>query len=285
MNDRPVIKPPVWTWEVPIYFYFGGLAGASAGVARLAETRGEAVLARRASTLALVGALASPPLLISDLGRPDRFLHMLRMFKITSPMSVGSWILAGFSSATGLGWLDHATHGRVPGGRPARSAAAVLGLPLASYTAVLIANTAVPVWHESRRILPFVFVAGAAASAGAGLTALTPPADAAPARRLAVGGALAEIALSTLMEGRLGDLSDAYTSGSARRLSRAANLTLALGAAAATAAARSRTAAVAGGALVTAGALLTRWSIFRAGFRSAENPRHTVGPQRDRLGR
>ncbi len=285
MNDRPVIKPPVWTWEVPIYFYFGGLAGASAGVARLAETRGEAVLARRASTLALVGALASPPLLISDLGRPDRFLHMLRMFKITSPMSVGSWILAGFSPATGLGWLDHATHGRVPGGRAARSAAAVLGLPLASYTAVLIANTAVPVWHESRRILPFVFVAGAAASAGAGLTALTPPADAAPARRLAVGGAVAEIALTTLMEGRLGDLSDAYTSGSARRLSRAANLALALGAAAVTGAARSRPAAVAGGALITAGALLTRWSIFRAGFRSAENPRHTVAPQRDRLGR
>jgi len=285
MNDRPVIKPPVWTWEVPIYFYFGGLAGASAGVARLAETRGDAVLARRASSLALAAALASPPLLISDLGRPERFMHMLRMFKVTSPMSVGSWILAGFSPAAALGWLDHATDGRVPGGRAARSVAAVLGLPLASYTAVLIANTAVPVWQESRRILPFVFVAGAAASAGAGLTALTPPADAAPARRLAVGGAAAEIVLTTLMERRLGDLSDAYTAGNARTLSRAANLALALGAAAVTGAGRSRAAAVAGGALVSAGALLTRWGIFRAGFRSAENPRHTVVPQRDRLER
>ena len=283
MSDRPVIKPPVWTWEVPLYFYFGGLGGASAGVARLAEARGDVVLARRASTLALVGSLASPALLVSDLGRPARFLNMLRMFKVTSPMSVGSWILVSFGAATGIGWLDLTRDGVVPGGRAARSASAVLGLPLASYTAVLIANTAVPVWHESRRILPFVFVTGAAASAGAGLTMLTPPREAAPARRLAIGGAVAEVALSRLMEHRLGELSDAYRSGSARTLGLAADAALALGAAVISCATRSRRAAVAGGALITAGAVLTRWNIFRAGVQSAKDPRHTVAPQRRRI--
>ena len=277
--SKPVIKEPVWTWEIPFYFYTGGLAGAAAGLARLAEARGDDVLARRASDIAFAGAAASPALLISDLGRPERFLHMLRLFKVTSPMSVGSWILAAFGSAVGAGWLDHLTGGRVPGGRAARTAAGVLGLPLSSYTAVLVANTAVPAWHESRRILPFVFVAGAAASAGAAVMALTPPRHAGPARRLALAGAVAEVGLATLMERRLGPLSDAY---SRDKFATASKTLLAAGAAAGLGAARSRPAAVAAGALITAGAVLARWSIFRAGFRSAADPMHTIGPQRDR---
>jgi formate-dependent nitrite reductase membrane component NrfD len=278
--SKPIIKPPVWTWQIPFYFYTGGLAGASAGISRLAEASGNRVLARRASEVALVGAVASPALLIADLGRPERFLHMLRMFKVTSPMSMGSWILAAFGSATGAGWLDHASGGRVPGGRGARTAAAVLGMPLASYTAVLVANTAVPAWHEARRILPFVFVAGAAASAGAALIAVVPAEDAAPARRLAVCGALAEVALTTAMERRLGALDDAYSQGAAHKLGVAAKAALATGAAAALFAGRSRPAALAGGALVSAGAALGRWSVFRAGFQSAADPRHTVVTQR-----
>jgi DMSO reductase anchor subunit len=281
--SKPVIKEPVWTWEIPFYFYTGGLAGTSAALSRLAEASGNDVLARRAAGVALAGAAASPALLISDLGRPERFLHMLRLFKVTSPMSVGSWLLAAFGSATAAGWLDHATGGRVPGGRAARTAAGVLGLPLSSYTAVLVANTAVPAWHETRRTLPFVFVAGAAASAGAASMAVTPPRRAAPARRLAVAGALAEVALATAMERSLGELSDAYSTGDAHKLGTAAKALLAAGAATGLRAAASRRAAVAAGALVTAGAVLARWSVFRAGFRSAAEPRHTVAPQRARL--
>src|SRR4051794_3393290 len=97
---RPVIKPPVWTPEIPIYFYVGGLAGASAGVGLLCDLRGEHALARRAWLVALGGSVVSPALLISDLGRPARFLNMLRMFKVSSPMSVGSWVLAAFGTAT-----------------------------------------------------------------------------------------------------------------------------------------------------------------------------------------
>jgi formate-dependent nitrite reductase membrane component NrfD len=280
MSDRPIIKAPVWTWEIPIYFYVGGLAGASAGVARLAEARGNDALADRAAAVAAAGAAVSPALLISDLGRPARFLHMLRMFKVTSPMSIGSWTLAAFGTAAGAGLLDRLAGGRVPGGRAARTAAAMLGLPLASYTAALVTNTAVPVWHESRRILPFVFVAGAGASSGAMLTALTPAEHAAPARRLAVGAAAVDIAATQLLHRRVAQLAEAYRSTA----DTASTVALAAGAGLIAAAARrSRAAAVAGGALVTAGAVLARWSVYKAGFRSAADPSDTVAPQRARL--
>jgi formate-dependent nitrite reductase membrane component NrfD len=282
VSDRPIIKPPVWTWEIPVYFYFGGLAGASAGMSRLAEASGNDALAARAALVAAGGAMVSPALLISDLGKPSRFLNMLRMFKVTSPMSVGSWTLAAFGSAAGAGLLDRLTGGALPGGRAARTAAAVLGLPLSSYTAALVTNTAVPVWHESRRILPFVFVSGAAASAGAALTALTPIEHAAPARRLAVGGAVLDVAGTQLMQRSVGELAEAYKSPAET----ASTVAFAAGAALIAAAGRrSRAAAAAGGALITAGALLARWSIYKAGFRSAENPSHTVVPQRERLHR
>jgi formate-dependent nitrite reductase membrane component NrfD len=283
---RPVIKAPVWTWEIPFYLYAGGLAGASAGVARLAELRGNDVLARRASAVALAGTIVSPALLISDLGRPARFLHMLRMFKVTSPMNVGSWILSAFGASAGLGALDHALAGGVPGGRAARTAAAVLGLPLSSYTGALLATTAVPAWHESRTMLPFVFASGAALSAGGALTALTPVADAAPARRLAVAGAAAELVLKETMELRLGDLADAYKEGAAHKLALVARAAIAAGGLAiGVAGRRSRAAAAAGGLALSVGAVLARWSVYKAGFQSAANPRHTVEPQRARLQR
>jgi hypothetical protein len=172
----------------------------------------------------------------------------------------------------------------VAGGRNARTAAALLGLPLSTYTAALVTNTAVPAWHESRRTLPFAFAGGAAASAGAALTALTPVSAAAPARRLAVAGTAAEILATELTQHQLGDLADAYRSGATHRLGTASTLSLGAGAALISAlASRSRWAAVAGGALVTAGSLLARWSVFKAGFQSATDRRHTIVPQRDRI--
>src|SRR5947209_5691837 len=103
---RPIIKEPVWTPEIPWYFFAGGLAGASAGLGYLCEVRGSPLLAKRAWGIALLGIVASPALLISDLGKPARFLNMLRMFKVTSPMSVGSWLLAGSGAATGVAALN-----------------------------------------------------------------------------------------------------------------------------------------------------------------------------------
>ncbi|MCW3056097.1 MAG: Polysulfide reductase, NrfD [Solirubrobacterales bacterium] len=281
---QPVIKDPVWAPEIPWYFFFGGLGGASGGLAYLAGLRGSETLARRAWTIALAALSVSPVLLIKDLGRPERFLHMLRMFKVTSPMSVGSWVLAGSGATTALAALNVATGrlGRLA--RVGRPAAAALGLPLATYTGALLAQTAVPAWREARRELPALFAAGAAASAGAAATVLTPVAHARPARRLALLGAATELMLVPLMERRLGELAEPYHDGPAGSYSRAARGLTASGALLlATRAHRGRAAAMAAGTLVLAGAVCERWSVFKAGFQSARDPKYTVGPQRARV--
>ena len=164
---RPVIKEPTWTWEIPTYFFTGGLSGASSVLSLSARLLGNEKLARRSLYIGAVADLVSPPLLIADLGRPERFHHMLRVFKVTSPMNVGAWVLfvnGGASNTAAalelLGWL-----------RPlkwlAELVSALSGPPLATYTGVLLADTAVPVWHEARQELPWIFGASAAASAGA----------------------------------------------------------------------------------------------------------------------
>jgi Polysulfide reductase len=280
-HGQPVIKEPVWTWEIPLYFFTGGLGGASAGLAYLSELRGNEVLARRAWAAALTGMALSPPLLISDLGRSTRFLNMLRMFKVTSPMSVGSWILAASGTTTAVAAANEWTglFGRTS--RLARPVAAVLGLPLSTYTAALIANTAVPVWHEARRLLPFVFGAGAALSAGAVAVAVTPPEHARPARRLALASAALELGCNELMKRRLGEQGGPYHQGLPRLLGHATSACLAGGAALLyLRGADSRTAAAIAGGALCAGALSARLSIFRAGFQSAADPQYVVGPQR-----
>jgi hypothetical protein len=293
---RPVIKQPVWTWEIPLYLFGGGLAGASAGLAYLSERAGFDPLARRAWAIALGGVLASPALLISDLGRPSRFLNMLRMFRVTSPMNVGSWLLTAAGGATALAAADTllpppmrarlpapASRGLALAAPLARPAAAVLGLPLSTYTAALVSNTAVPAWHEARHTLPFLFAGGAAASAGAAAAIATPARHAGPARRLAVVGTALEIGASKAMEIRLGELAEPYHTGTAGKLNRIADGLAAAGGLALGAFGHRRPATVAGGALVLAGAVCKRWAVFKAGFQSAADPKYTVGPQRSRI--
>ncbi len=228
--------------------------------------------------------IASPALLIGDLGRPERFLNMLRVFKVTSPMIVGSWILAGSGGAT-----TTAAACELLGVAPRLKLAAefgstVAGAPLAVYTATLISNTAVPVWHEARHDLPFVFASDSAASAGAAATVLLRPAEAAPARRLAIAGALVSEAVAAGMRRRLGLVGEVYGKGKPRRFDRVARLASPLGAALlASAGRRSRAAAIGGSALVLAGGIARRFAVFHAGFESARDPRYTVEPQRARL--
>jgi formate-dependent nitrite reductase membrane component NrfD len=282
---RPVIKEPVWQPEVPAYFFTGGLAGASSALAFFARMRGNDRLADRLSAVGLAADLVSPALLISDLGRPERFLNMLRVFKVTSPMSVGSWVLASSGAASTLGMA-----GTVAGMRRVRDAgealSALLGLPLSTYTAVLISNTAVPVWHDARRELPAIFAAGSAATAGAAGAIAVAPGHAGPARRAAIAGALAELGLVEFMERRLGFVGEVYHHGQAGLFSKLAKGLTASGAAVlAAGGGRSRKAACAGGGLILAGVACTRWSIFKAGSQSAADPRYTVEPQRERVRR
>jgi len=283
---RPIIKEPTWTWEIPTYFFTGGLAGASAVLSSAARISGNETLARRALYVGALADLVSPVLLISDLGRPERFHHMLRVVKVTSPMNLGSWVLlvSGGSSTTAalLQLLDKL--------RPVRIAASIVaalsGPPLATYTGVLIADTAVPVWHEGRHELPWIFGASAAASAGAASAIFAPTRDAGPARRLAVAGVLAEGALMQAMELRLGTVGEVYHQGAAGKLSWAAKgLSVAGAALLAKRGRKSRTSAVVGGAMVCAGELCLRWAVFKAGSQSARDPKYVVESQRRRMRR
>ena len=285
-HGQPILKAPVWSNEIPAYFYFGGVAGASAGLAYLSELRGDTVLSRRSWGVSMAALSVAPPLLISDLGKPTRFLNMLRMFKVTSPMSVGSWVLSGSGTFTALAALNAWT-GRLPRlGRIAGPAAALFGLPLSTYTAALIANTAVPVWHEARRLLPWVFGSGAPLGAGAAAVLGTPPEHAAPARRLALGAAALEGPLMELMAHRLGEQGEPYKHGAPALWANVSRVSMVSGAGLLLrSGARSRPAAVAAGALLSVGAVATRWSVFKAGFQSASDPKYVVGPQRGRIER
>jgi formate-dependent nitrite reductase membrane component NrfD len=277
---RPVVKAPVWKAAIALYFFTGGVAGASSVLGFAASVTGNRRLARSAFLASVAGVAASGPLLVVDLGRPGRFLNMLRVAKPTSPMSVGSWVLTAFAPAAMVASASDLT-GRLPRvGRAAAGTAAVIGPALATYTAVLVADTAIPAWHDAQRELPFLFVGSAAASAAGIAMAATPVADARPARRLAVLGAALEVGAFRAMESRVGG---PYEDGRAGRLAKAAEVCSVTGAVVALVAGRRRPAAVAAGALLCAGSLLTRFSVFRAGFESAADPAATVGPQRRRI--
>jgi Polysulfide reductase len=280
---RPVIKEPVWQPEIPWYFFAGGLGGASSVLSLVARVRGYEQLAKRSIYIGAAADAVSPVLLISDLGRPERFLNMLRVFKVTSPMSVGSWILAFSSAASSASaFLNFIGRLRLLADT-ARLASAVSGAPLAVYTATLISDTAIPVWHEARHELPFVFASSAVASAGAAAV-IAAPEEAGPARRLAVGGALVESAAMVAMEKRLGLVGEPYKQSEAGRYNKIAKACSIGGAALLTLAGRrSRLASVTGSALVLAGGAALRWSVFKAGFQSARDPKYTLVPQRERL--
>jgi formate-dependent nitrite reductase membrane component NrfD len=285
---RPIIKEPVWKWPIPAYFFTGGLAAGSALLGAGSRLRGDDAMARREAIAALGAVGLSSGFLVQDLGRPERFANMLRVAKPTSPMSMGSWILAGFGPAVGVTAMAD-TLGVLPRtGRVARGISALLAPALATYTAVLIADTAVPAWHEARRELPFVFAGGAAASAGglgvllAGGECRSPGARA--ARRMAIAGAALEVGAHEVMHRRLGDLAEPYDEGRAGALHRAAEILVATGAGLlALLGGKRRSAAVAGGGALMAGAALERFAVFEAGRQSARDPKYVVGPQRAAL--
>ena len=281
--DLPVLKQPVWSWEVPTYFFTGGVAAGTALLAAGADLTGNADLARPMQYVCFASLGGSGALLVADLGVPRRFHHMLRVAKPTSPMSMGAWLFTTFAGASTVGTLSMLFDGMPRVGRAARVAAAALAPALATYTGVLIADTAVPVWHEARRALPYLFAAGAAASAGALGTMLATPAAAAPARRLALAGALAELLTIRRMDRQLGPVIGApYRNGPAAVLGRLGQGCTLGGAVLSLMGRGRRGTARIGGALLVAGAVLARFAVMRAGRESAADPGATVAPQRAR---
>ncbi|MCO6007851.1 polysulfide reductase NrfD [Actinoallomurus purpureus] len=287
---RPVLKKPRWKApHMPGYLYLGGLSGASSTMAALADATGRPRLALTGRLTAAAAVAGGAGLLIAELGRPKRVLNMLRVFKPTSPMSVGSWILAGQGGFT-MAAAASAVTGIAPGlGRAAGAAAAVTGPFVATYTGVVLADTAVPAWHEAYRHLPLLFTGSSLASGGAIGMIATPRGDAGPARRMALIGAGLELAAAGALERGVGlrerpDLvSEPYRAGRAGVFLRSGRALTVAGAAGAVAAGRSRVAGVVAGLALTGGALCTRFAVLYAGHASAEDPKYTVVPQRERL--
>lgn len=289
---RPIVKASPWKADIPAYLFMGGLAAGSSLLAAGADLTGRPGLRRvgRVTTAAaLTGSLAA---LVHDLGKPARFLNMLRMLKVTSPMSVGTWIVSTYAPLAYVAAVDELPSSFLPeplsglielAGRPAGLAAALIAPAVASYTGVLLADTATPTWNAARGHLPFLFAASAAA-AGSGMGMLASPvADAGPARRLALAAAAADLAIGQHMETTIGLAAEPLHDGRAGQLMTAARWLTAAGALGSLFSRRSRAAAAVSGIALLGGSACLRFGIFEAGQASARDPKYTITPQRDRM--
>ncbi len=281
---RQIIKTPTWkSPDVPLYLFLGGMAGGSAVLAEGAALTGNRPLEQVARLVAASGAAVGTVFLVHDLGRPSRFLNMLRVFKVTSPLSVGSYILAPFSAFSAAAVASQVI-GVLPRlGRLAGLGAAAFGPPLVTYTAALFANTAVPAWHEAHRELPYVF-AGSGASAAGGMAMVLAPLDSSvPARRMAVLGAALELTSVELLKRRLGMLAEPYEHGRSGMLMRTASRMTAGAATISLLGRRSRLVTALCGATYVTASMITRFGVFEAGLASARDPKYVVVPQRERV--
>jgi formate-dependent nitrite reductase membrane component NrfD len=294
---RPVVKPAPWGNDVAAYLFLGGVAAGSALLGLGGQLSGRPTLCRNARLSALAAASAGAVALIKDLGRPERFLHMLRTFKVTSPMSVGSWILSAFSAGAGvsaLAEIDRMSGSRLPLGPlrnvlravegPAGIEAAIFAGPLAAYTAVLLGDTATPTWNAAHEELPFVFVSSAAL-ASAGLAMVTTPVhETGPARKLAVLGVIGEVTAMKVMERRMDPVAaEPLHQGKAGAMLKWSERLAVAGALGTLLGGRHRGAAAASGVALLTASALTRFGVFEAGLASARDPRYTIEPQKRRL--
>jgi formate-dependent nitrite reductase membrane component NrfD len=287
--DRPVLKEAVWIWSVPAYFYVGGTAGAAAVLAASAQALGRGEmdgLVRSCRWVAAIGGAVGTVFLIHDLGRPERFLHMLRVFRPTSAMSVGSWVLAGAASATMASALLSGQEGALGRlGDAAGYSAALLGMPLAGYTAVLLSSTAVPLWQVSRHSLPPLFI-GSAMSGLASLFGLLPVELSAreerTVHRFGVAAKLIDLAAMAAVETKAAQVETVakpLRQGVSGALWKAAKALTAASLALSLLPGKSGLRRKAVGVFGTAGALALRFAVFHAGKASARDPRATFRQQ------
>lgn len=294
---RPVIKPPPWEAEVGAYLFLGGVAGGSGLLAAGAQLTGREALRRNTRLTGFVAVLLSLAALVKDLGRPERFLNMLRTFKPTSPMNLGSWILSAYSaglSVAAASEIDRMTGSRLPLGPlrpvlrgvegPAGLEAAVLAAPLAVYTAVLLADTAIPTWNAAHEDLPFVFVSSASLAASGLAMVTTPVAEAGPARVLAVLGVLGDLVATRVMERRMDPVAaEPLHHGRPGHMLRYSERLVIAGGLGTLLGGRNRGVAVVSGLALATASALTRFGVFEAGKESARHPRYTIEPQKRRL--
>jgi formate-dependent nitrite reductase membrane component NrfD len=286
--DRPVLKEPVWIWAVPAYFYVGGTAGAAAVLGAAVQAAGGddlRGLVTRCRRVAAAGDALGAALLVYDLGRPSRFLNMLRVFRPSSPMSVGSWVLAASAPLTTAAAALAEADGSVRTvGDVAGLGAGVAGLPLTGYTAVLLANTAVPVWQAARRSLPVLFTASAMSGAASLLDLMDlEEREERVVRRFGLAGKAAELAAMAAVEheaGRVERVGFPMRQGIGGALWRASKALGAASLALSLLRGHGRGRRRLSGVLGTAGSLALRFAVFHAGKASARDPRATFQQQR-----
>lgn len=294
---RPVVKAPPWGHEIAAYLFLGGVAGGSGLLAAGAQLTGKHKLRRNARLTAIGAVGAGTVALIADLGRPERFHHMLRTIKPSSPMSVGTWILSAYSAGAGFTAaleIDRMTGKRLPLGPlrtllyavegPVSALPTVLAAPLSSYTAVLLSDTAVPTWNAARNELPFVFVSSASMAAGGMAMVTTPTQETGPARFLATLGTVGELVAMKLMKSRMhpAEVEPMEEGHAGHLLEWAERLGIAGGVGAALFG-RWRIPAAASGLMLVSASALTRFGMLDAGLESTKDPRHTIEPQKARL--
>jgi formate-dependent nitrite reductase membrane component NrfD len=285
---RPLLKEPVWIWAVPAYFYAGGAAGAAAALGAVAQiaSRDELNgLVARCRRIATAGTMAGAALLIYDLGRPRRFLNMLRVFRPTSAMSVGSWLLAGASSlSAGSAMFERSNEAGRRIGDIAGIGAGLFGLPVSGYTAVLLSDTAVPLWGATRTSLPALFVASSMSSAVSLLEFMElSETEDVIVRRLDLAAGAAELAAAALVQKQASEVPEVGRSleeGVGATLWKVSTMLAAASLALTLLPGESRTRRVIGALVGTAGGIALRFSVFHAGKSSALDPNATFAQQR-----
>jgi hypothetical protein len=282
----PLLKPPQWTNEIPLYFFVGGAAGAAAVIAAIAHYTGaDRRLVRDARWIAASGSVISPALLISDLGRPSRFLAMMRVFKPQSPMSVGVWTLLAFSGGAAAAAFAEFLRDRYGEGFPVRvlenagtAASLAFGLPFSNYTGVLIGATAIPVWNQNVRDLPIHFAASGLGAA-VGMLELMGHSKSGALQALGLGAAIFESWEGVRIEARGHSHLDPLKHGRSGIITRIGGVlsgpipTALRIAAAFSGKNRSRSLRRAAGISAIAGSLITRFAWVQAGHASAKNYR------------
>jgi formate-dependent nitrite reductase membrane component NrfD len=285
---RPVLKEPVWIWSIPAYFFVGGVAGAAMTLGMAAQLAGGPRLRgfdERCRWIGAVGGAIGSALLIHDLGRKGRFLFMLRVFRPTSPMSVGSWVLAlATPLSAGSALLTFSRGPLYQAGYTAGIFAGLLGMPLSTYTAVLLANTAVPLWSETRRALPLLFGASSAASLASLLDCMNLDVhERAIVWRFGLAGRMAELAASRAVvreASRVPRVGKPLKEGVSGALWTAAGVLTAGSLALSVWPDAGRARRRAAGVLGMLGGLCLRFAVFHAGKASARDPHAAFEQQR-----
>lgn len=287
-EDVPILKPPVWGWEIACYFF---VEGVSAGIytlgtiADLVGVRRHQETVKYGRLLALFAMMPAPALLILDLGRPERFHHMLRVFKPRSPMNLGSWALTGYAlfttlrAAKGLGRKLP----RIPLITPIlkaipERAASVAGLPFAitmlGYPGVLLESTSIPMWSHTPALGPLI--AASSVSSGAAAMSLVGEftGDETAIRlvsKMENAGAVAEGVCLGAYFATAKSASEPLVRGKQSKLFWIGGVALGMIVPAILRRRKSRTARIASSVLTLAGSFALKWAITHAGAESSRD--------------